>query len=165
MNETSSIDMKVVSKRTAVLPLKYSRFMQFGYFLLDKWCELSGTSNDQATVDTNTAKFLDLLRVYDTVEEQTELYQLFLSNADGIGRTLKTMVRDRKKLLTKNVPQKPRTKKVATAAAHENNVPKKRRGKGTVVKFMSAEQNLIDELIQLANEREGFTGARGINAP
>ena len=120
-------------------------FMQFGYFLLDKWCE--------GTVEANTTKFLDLLRVYNTVEEQTELYQLFLNNVDDIGSTLKNMVRDRKKALTKNAPHKSRTKKVVDTATRENDVPKKRRGKDKVVKFVSAEQKLIDELIRLANER------------
>ena len=133
------------SKCETILPLKYRRFMQFGYFLLDKWCE--------GTVEANTTKFLDLLRVYNTVENQTELYQLFLNNADDIGSTLKTMVRDRKKALTKNAPHKSRTKKVVDTVARENDMPKKRHGKDKVVKFVSAEQKLIDELIRLANER------------
>ena len=84
----TQVSMTAVNKRKAILPLKYGRFMQFGYFLLDKWCE----GMDRATVEANTTKFLDLLRVYNTVEEQTELYQLFLNNADGMMRDLKREV-------------------------------------------------------------------------
>ena len=109
----TQVSMTAVNKRKAILPLKYGRFMQFGYFLLDKWCE----GMDRSTVEANTTKFLDLLRVYNTVEEQTELYQVFLNNADDIGSTLKNMVRDRKKALTKNAPHKSRTKKVVDTAA------------------------------------------------
>ena len=142
--------VKTTSKRAPTLPLKYGRFMQFGYFLLDTWCQ----GMDRATVDANTAKFLDMLRVFDTVDVQAAFYQNFLDHADGIGRTLKTMVQDKKKELTKlaaksapKKPRPPRAKKAVAATA-----PTKRR-RGTVIKFVSPEQEFIDELVRLANER------------
>jgi hypothetical protein len=75
----NSLDKKM---RKPTLPAKYSKFMQFGFWLLNQ------LHLDEATITASQEK----LCLFDTIEAKTAFYQSFLDQSKEVNKTIRKVV-------------------------------------------------------------------------
>jgi predicted NodU family carbamoyl transferase len=91
--------------KTPSLPEKYSKFIQFGYYMMTKMMGNNDTSS--FTKD----EFLNKIQMFATVEEQQTFIQGFFDNQKENKKDMRKMLQERKKA---NQPKKKRTTKKTT---------------------------------------------------
>lgn len=101
-NATTTQATKV---KTPSLPEKYSKFIQFGYYMMTKMMGNNDTSS--FTKD----EFLNKIQMFATVEEQQTFIQGFFDNQKENKKDMRKMLQERKKA---NQPKKKRTTKKTT---------------------------------------------------
>lgn len=121
--------------KTSVLSAKYDKFRVFGYWFLN------AMKNKEVINDDMYTTLVSHLRVYDTVETQSEFYEDFLSTLKENSKELKKEIR------VHNKPKKEKKEKVVDPDA-----PKKKRGrkKKVVEDETSAEEKAVAEIVAAA---------------
>ena len=104
----------VVEKKVRVpttLPAKYGKFIQFGYYLMNK---LNATDGDEDTPPVVEEKlFLNKLRIFDSLEDQQALVEEFFDSSKQLNTELRKMMQQHKRELIKaaKVADKPQKEK------------------------------------------------------
>lgn len=102
--------------RVPTLPAKFAKFIQFGFFLVQK------LKNDDGTFDVlDDAGWLDFLQIHGSVDEQQAFVQEFFDESKDINKDLRKIVADKKKADVKAAklaakPPKAPKEKVAKAS-------------------------------------------------
>jgi hypothetical protein len=122
------------SEKKPSLSAKLEKFMVFGYWFLDH------LHNTDIISDEKFVELKEELRMYSTVEEQTEFYQQFLDDTKISSKELKKDIRDHFK------PKKAQKEKVAKGV---NAVEKRGRKKKAVVNEQI--DPLVAEMVAAAN--------------
>jgi hypothetical protein len=151
----------VVEKKVRVpttLPAKYGKFVQFGYYLMNK---LNPVDADPLVDET---RFIDTLRIYDSLDNQKAFVQEFFDSSKTINQDLRKMVQQRKRDLAKAAkeadkppkkPRQPRQKKVPLP--QEDTVtaepPKEKKVRAKKLKLPTTEDQLVNDLVQLASQQ------------
>lgn len=107
-SSTTSLVKKV---RAPVLTEKYSKFIQFSYYIM------SQMETDNFTKE----EFLNNVKMFDTVEEQQTFIQGFFDNQKDNKKAMRKSIQDKKK---ENQPKKvraPRKSKKAVSTTEESN--------------------------------------------
>jgi len=135
-SSTTSLVKKV---RAPVLTEKYSKFIQFSYYIM------SQMETDNFTKE----EFLNNVKMFDTVEEQQTFIQGFFDNQKDNKKAMRKSIQDKKK---ENQPKKVRatrkskkavskTEESSTAAAADETVPETESITNT-----ESQENLIESL-------------------
>lgn len=93
--------------KTPSLPEKYSKFIQFGYYMMTKMMD----DNDNEISSFTKDEFLNKVQMFATVEEQQTFIQGFFDNQKENKKDMRKMLQERKKA---NQPKKKRTTKKST---------------------------------------------------
>ena len=138
---------KATKTRQPTLPDKYGKFIQFAYYMMEN------VLGDEFQMDK--AAFLEKIALFGSVAEQQSLVQGFLNGAKDNKKTIKKVISDKKKAEAKasKPPRKSRAKVVATTedgAAAAEAAPKRSR-KSTKTVVQAANDQLLDDLVQLAS--------------
>ncbi len=125
--------------KSSVLSAKYDKFRVFGYWFLN------AMKNKEVINDDMYTTLVSHLRVYDTVETQSEFYEDFLSSLKDNSKELKKEIR------VHNKPKKEKKEKVVDPDA-----PKKKRGrkKKVVEDETSAEEKAVAEIVAAAQMQQ-----------
>ena len=132
---------KVTKTRQPTLPDKYGKFIQFAYYMMEN------VLGDEFQMDK--AIYLEKIKLFASVSEQQVLVQGFLNSAKENKKTIKKVVSDRKKAEAKanKPPRQSRAK--ATAAPKADGEAKRSRKKATK-EVVNAQDELLNDLVQLA---------------
>jgi hypothetical protein len=139
---------KATKTRQPTLPDKYGKFIQFAYYMMEN------VLGDEFQMDK--AAFLEKIALFGTVAEQQSLVQGFLNGAKDNKKTIKKVISDRKKAEAKaNKPaRKSRAKVAATTEDGAAAAPApKRSRKSTKTVIQTANDQLLDDLVQIAAEQ------------
>jgi hypothetical protein len=145
------------------LPAKYSKFIEFGYYLLNKIAfDFIQDSNNESVV-FNENEMLNKLRLLDPIDVQQQLVQEFFDTSKQIHKDLRDIVkkqqREAKKLLVaaekKTRQPRARAPKVPaetlpTEPTEEVSEVKVKKTRAKKQKKESTEDALVNELVQLA---------------
>lgn len=161
------IALNVVEKKVRMptsLPAKYGKFIQFGYFLMNKLNSIGESVEDgevpPPVVDEQV--FLDKLMVFEPLENQQAFVQEFFDSSKEINQGLRKMVQIRKRELAKassqKKPKKEKKEKKVKAdkpkKESEDSEPKEKKVRGKKAKQPTTEDQLVNELVQLATTEE-----------
>ena len=135
---------KATKTRQPTLPDKYGKFIQFAYYMMEN------VLGDEFQMDK--AAFLEKIAVFGSVGEQQVLVQGFLNGAKDNKKTIKKVISDRKKAEAKaNKPPRKSRAKVANTEDGAAAVPApKRSRKSTKTVVQAANDQLLDDLVQIA---------------
>ena len=166
--EEPSVPYKKVRVPTT-LPSKYGKFIQFGYFFMNKLnASVEGQEEGEIVVDEKV--FLDRLRIFESLPHQQAFVQEFFDSAKTISVDIRKLLQQHKKNIAKvtkaakvamspDSPDKPQKEKKTRQSKKQNvqedynenpldTVHKKPRGKAK--KVPTSEDQLVNELVQLA---------------
>lgn len=135
----------VVKKRVShTLPAKYSKFIEFGYYLLTKVSfNFIHKNTDDSEVVFDEKELLNKLHLLESIDVQQQFVQEFFDTSKDIHTTLKTLVKTHTK--KQRVPKEKKEKVVKVPAEKKE---KKQRVKKE--KKQSSEDELVNELVLLA---------------
>jgi hypothetical protein len=135
---------KATKTRQPTLPDKYGKFIQFAYYMMEN------VLGDEFQMDK--AAFLEKIALFGSVGEQQVLVQGFLNSAKDNKKTIKKVISDRKKAEAKanKPPRKSRAKVAATTEDGAAVVAQKRSRKTTKTVVQAANDQLLDDLVQIA---------------
>ena len=144
--ESALIDTK--SKRVAKpkLIVKYERYMNFGYWFANMLLTVGAI--DQTVITA----MLDKLRMYESLENQTALFESFEDELGDTQKTVRKLVADYHR-----PPKAPRASKKAAAVVSSDGVAvatKKGRKKKTTEVVVDNHDDFINQLVAVANCRE-----------
>ena len=162
MSAPQVVVTQVVQKKVRVpttLPAKYGKFVQFGYYLMNK---LNPVDADPLVDET---RFLDTLRIYESLDNQKAFVQEFFDSSKTINQDLRKMIQLRKRELAKAAkeadkppkkPRQPRQKK--DPLPQEDTVPaeppKEKKVRAKKLKLPTTEDQLVNELVHLASQQD-----------
>jgi hypothetical protein len=133
---------KVAKTRQPTLPDKYGKFIQFAYYMMEN------VLGNEFQMDKEV--YLEKIKLFGNVGEQQVLVQGFLNSAKENKKTIKKVVSDRKKAEAKaNKPPRPSRAKSAPKADGEATAAKRSRKKATK-EVVNAQDELLNDLVQLA---------------
>jgi len=140
------------------LPAKYGKFIQFGYFLMNKLNyvgdEFVGEDGEVPPPVVDEKVFLDKLMVFESLENQQAFVQEFFDSSKNINQGLRKMVQIHKRELAKADKPKKEKKVKADKPDKPDKEPKEKKGKAKKVKVATTEDQLVNELVQLATNDE-----------
>ena len=142
---------KATKTRQPTLPDKYGKFIQFAYYMMEN------VLGDEFQMDK--AAFLEKIALFGSVGEQQVLVQGFLNGAKDNKKTIKKVISDKKKAEAKaNKPARKSRAKVAATAAEDGTATEatpapKRSRKTTKTVVQTANDQLLDDLVQIAAEQ------------
>ena len=130
-------EVKSIRKRAPTLSAKYSKFIQYSYYLINTFCKYEGLELDQA-------KLNQIAHTFGDIDEQETFVKGFLDNTKDIVQDMKLT----KKLAAKAVKDQDKQQRAAlrTAETKANKKPRKSAAKKTII----GENELINELVKLA---------------
>lgn len=143
----TSVADKATKSRKPTLPEKYSKFIQFAYYMMDN------VLGEDFQMDKDA--YLEKIKLFGSVEEQQRLVQGFLDAAKENKKTIKKIIADRNKAIAKaNKPvkeKKSRTKKTNDETDGAEAPAKRSRSKASK-KVNTVQDDLLNELVQLARD-------------
>lgn len=161
-NNTNTAVEKIVKEKKPTLSGKYSKFMIFGYSIVQS------LHAEGALTDEGLETAYSQLKMFDSVDSQTDFYEQILEQGKASGVVMRKLIRQRNappKAPKEKKARKPRAKKdeaadaVAPAAvdASEAEAPKEKkarkpRAKKTTNVVQDANNDLIAEIVAAANE-------------
>jgi len=157
--ETVGVPAEKKVRQHLSLPAKYSKFIEFGYYLLNKISfDFIQDSNNEAVV-FNEVEMLNKLNLLDPIDVQQQLVQEYFDTSKQIHKDLRDIVRkqqrEAKKLAaaSEKKTRKPRAKKtVDEDPSNEEEKPiKEKKVRAKKQKKESTEDALVQELVQLAS--------------
>ena len=141
---------KATKPRKPSLPEKYGKFIQFAYYMMDNVLGADFQMDKEA--------YLEKIQLFGSIEEQQGLVQGFFDAAKENKKTIKKVITDRNKAIAKaNKPvkeKKSRAKKTTDNASAEEGAetPAKRSRKASTKKVNTVQDELLNQLVQLARE-------------
>lgn len=145
---------KATKARKQTLPDKYGKFIQFAYYMMNN------VLGEDFQMDKEA--YLEKVKLFGSVEEQQILVQGFLDNAKENKKTIKKVVADRAKAIAKAnkpVKQKQSRSKKTTAETDGDDAPAKRSRSKASKKVNTVQDDLLNELVQLARDDAPTGGA------
>ena len=151
-NATTPVQVTEKKARKPSLSAKYSKFMVFGYNFVQS-LRASDILNDEDLENAYAQ-----LKMFDTVDTQSEFYEQFLSQSGESGKVMRKFIAQRNK--PPKAPRKPRAKKTATTTTTEpadatetakDKKPRKPRTKKTTEVVQDTQNDIISELVADAN--------------
>jgi len=134
---------KATKTRQPTLPDKYGKFIQFAYYMMEN------VLGDDFQMDK--AVYLEKIKLFATVGEQQVLVQGFLNSAKDTKKTIKKVISDRKKAEAKaNKPPRQSRAKAAAPANADGEAAAKRPRKKAAKAVVTAQDELLNDLVQLA---------------
>jgi len=124
--------------RPPTLPAKFGKFIQFGFYFMKTFNQDAAAANE-APLDE--AKFLEVLRLRGTVDEQKDFVQTFFDDSKEIAKEIRKLVKAK--------PVKAKRAKKEPAEDGADPAPKKKRGKKAIV--TNGQSDLVAEIVALAN--------------
>jgi hypothetical protein len=147
---------KVTKTRQPTLPDKYGKFIQFAYYMMEN------VLGNEFQMDKEV--YLEKIKLFASVGEQQVLVQGFLNSAKDTKKTIKKVVSDRKKAEAKaNKPPRPSRAKAAKADG-EATAAKRSRKKATK-EVVNAQDELLNDLVQLARAEPVVAAAVQAKSP
>ena len=151
-------DLEKKVRVPTTLPAKYGKFIQFGYFMMNKLNACDGDEDTPPLIDEQV--FLNKMRIFEPLEDQQAFVEEFLESSKQINDELRKMMLQRKRELAKaskeadkpqkeKKPRQPKQKK-SEESADPAVVPVEKKSKAKKVKVTSTEDALVNELVQLA---------------
>ena len=149
---------KAIKTRQPTLPDKYGKFIQFAYYLMEN------VLGDEFQMDK--AVYLEKIKLFASVGEQQVLVQGFLNSAKETKKTIKKLLSDRKKAEAKanKPPRQSRAKAAAPKADGEVTAAKRSRKKATK-EVVNADDELLNDLVQLAHTEPAKSPEKVASAP
>ena len=148
----------VPSKKVRVpttLPAKYGKFIQFGYFMMNKLNACDGDEDTPPLIDEQV--FLNKMRIFEPLEDQQAFVEEFLESSKQINDELRKMMLQRKRDIAKaskaadKPPKEKKPRQIKEKKSEESAaVPVEKKSKAKKVKVTSTEDALVNELVQLA---------------
>jgi hypothetical protein len=154
------------------LPAKYGKFIQFGYFMMNKLNACDGDEDTPPLIDEQV--FLNKLRIFEPLEDQQAFVEEFLGSSKQINDELRKIMLQRKREIAKAAkksggpkvpPETPssknkksgKTKKTKSGEAIDTDpaVPVEKKSRAKKAKVTSTEDALVNELVQLAEGTDG----------
>ena len=152
-NATTPVQVTEKKARKPSLSAKYSKFMVFGYNFVQS-LRASDILNDEDLENAYAQ-----LKMFDTVDTQSEFYEQFLSQSGESGKVMRKFIAQRNK--PPKAPRKPRAKKTATTTTTtepadatetaKDKKPRKPRTKKTTEVVQDTQNDIISELVAAAN--------------
>ena len=153
MSATTPIQVTEKKARKPSLSAKYSKFMVFGYNFVQS-LRASDILNDEGLENAYAQ-----LKMFDTVDTQSEFYEQFLSQIVGSGKIMRKFIVQRNN--PPKAPRKPRAKKAATTTTEPTTTtttetakekkPRKPRTKKTTEVVQDTQNDVISEIVAAAN--------------
>lgn len=156
MSATTPVQVTEKKARKPTLSAKYSKFMVFGYNFVQS-LRASDILNDEGLENAYAQ-----LKMFDTVDTQSEFYEQFLSQSGESGRVMRKFIIQRNK--PPKAPRKPRAKKAAatteptttettttTTEPAKEKKPRKPRTKKTTEVVQDTQNDVISEIVAAAN--------------
>lgn len=152
MSATTPIQVTEKKARKPTLSAKYSKFMVFGYNFVQS-LRASDILNDEGLENAYAQ-----LKMFDTVDTQSEFYEQFLSQIGESGKVMRAFIVQRNK--PPKAPRKPRAKKAAatttttettTTETAKEKKPRKPRTKKTTEVVQDTQNDVISEIVAAAN--------------
>ena len=156
MSATTPIQVTEKKARKPTLSAKYSKFMVFGYNFVQS-LRASDILNDEGLENAYAQ-----LKMFDTVDTQSEFYEQFLSQSGESGKVMRKFIVQRNK--PPKAPRKPRAKKAAatttepttttettTTETAKEKKPRKPRTKKTTEVVQDTQNDVISEIVAAAN--------------
>ena len=153
MSATTPIQVTEKKARKPTLSAKYSKFMVFGYNFVQS-LRASDILNDEDLENAYAQ-----LKMFDTVDTQSEFYEQFLSQSGESGKVMRKFIAQRNK--PPKAPRKPRAKKTATTTTTtepadatetaKDKKPRKPRTKKTTEVVQDTQNDVISEIVAAAN--------------
>ena len=153
---TSPVQVTEKKARKPTLSAKYSKFMVFGYNLMQS-LRASDIINDEG-LESAYAQ----LKLFDNVDNQTEFYEQVLSQTKETGKTMRKFITQRNK--PPKAARKPRAKKEAAAPPSEavtsetaaptekkEKKPRKPRAKKTTEVVQDTQNDVVSDIVAAAN--------------
>jgi hypothetical protein len=148
---------KVTKTRQPTLPDKYGKFIQFAYYMMEN------VLGNEFQMDKEV--YLEKIKLFASVGEQQVLVQGFLNSAKENKKTIKKVVSDRKKAEAKaNKPPRQSRAKAAPKADGEATAAKRSRKKATK-EVVNAQDELLNDLVQLARAEPVVAAAVQAKSP
>jgi len=155
MSATTPVQVTEKKARKPTLSAKYSKFMVFGYNFVQS-LRASDILNDEGLENAYAQ-----LKMFDTVDTQSEFYEQFLSQSGESGKVMRKFIVQRNK--PPKAPRKPRAKKAATTTeptttettttteTAKEKKPRKPRTKKTTEVVQDTQNDVISEIVAAAN--------------
>lgn len=153
---TSPVQVTEKKARKPTLSAKYSKFMVFGYNLMQS-LRASDIINDEG-LESAYAQ----LKLFDSVDNQTEFYEQVLNQTKETGKTMRKFITQRNK--PPKAARKPRAKKEAAAPPSEavtsetaaptekkEKKPRKPRAKKTTEVVQDTQNDVVSDIVAAAN--------------
>jgi hypothetical protein len=150
---------KATKTRQPTLPDKYGKFIQFAYYMMEN------VLGDDFQMDK--AVYLEKIKLFATVGEQQVLVQGFLNSAKDTKKTIKKVISDRKKAEAKanKPPRQSRAKAAAAPANADGEAAAKRPRKKAAKAVVTAQDELLNDLVQLARAEPVVAAAAAAAEP
>lgn len=133
--------------RKPTLPAKLSKFLVSNYSLIQ------ALSAKGLLTDENVEAAYAEIKLFSTVEEQTEFYDSYLSSSKDVAKVMKKFVTVRNK--PPKAPRKPRVKKDADEQKHDDaappKAPRKPRTKKVTTVVDDSQTDVVKDLVEAAN--------------
>ena len=148
------VDVKEKKVRAPTLPAKYSKFIQYSYYLVRALNNKSLETDGEVLIDED--KFFDMAQVFAEIGEQEEFVSNFLDNK-GIAKEMRTHIADKKKAAVKAEKDEAKAavkaeKAAAKEAAKEAaKATKDTKGKAKAKTAKKDAPDLVTSLVTLAN--------------
>jgi len=145
--------------RKQSLPDKYGKFLNFAYYMMDN------ILGEDFQMDKDA--YLEKVKLFGSVEEQQILVQGFLDSAKENKKTIKKVITDRNKAIAKAnkpVKQKQSRAKKTNDETDGAEAPAKRSRSKASKKVNTVQDDLLNELVQLARD-DTPTGAAAETQP
>jgi uncharacterized protein YoxC len=150
------VEVKAKKPRTPTLPAKFGKFIQFGYWFMQKLNE----DPDAPAVDESL--FIEKINLFSDVETQQSFVQQFFDESKDVNKTIRQLIKDRTKDATKAAKAAAREQAKSDKKSQKTTEPKEKKPRAKKDKpTASSEDAFVNEIVQLAN---GVTQSSPVNA-
>ena len=160
--ENVQVEVKEKKPKKPTLSAKYQKFMIFGYAFVNQLQAANLLAVEENSVDMA----LTQLKLFDSVEDQTQFYSNFLEESSATGKSMRKFIQNKNKPpKAEKKPRAPRKKAAAavteteTAAVVEEKEKapaktRKPRAKKSITVVNDTENNIIGQLVAAAQNEE-----------
>jgi len=139
-------EVKVKKPRTPTLPAKFGKFIQFGYWFMQKLND----DHDAPAVDESL--FIEKINLFSDVDSQQSFVQQFFDESKDVNKTIRQLIKDRTKESTKAAKAAAREQAKADKKTNKPTEPKEKKPRVKKDKpAASSEDAFVNEMVQLAN--------------
>jgi len=97
-NQNVTVVVEEKKPRSPILPAKFSKFIQFGFFLINRFKDEDGNFS----VD-NEQDFIDAIHLFDSIDAQQAFVQDFFDDSKNIAKSIRKIILDKKRAENKAI--------------------------------------------------------------